>query len=86
MKDYQEVEILIKLIPFFDIPMTKSSKVIPKATELRKMVNIAKSEADMLMRKKKLYTLLDVIKAYFEKLLMPENLENIEVEFIDCFF
>lgn len=50
------------------------------------MVNIAKSEADMLMRKRRLNTLLDVVKAYFEKLLMPENLESVETEFIDCFF
>jgi hypothetical protein len=29
LPDYQEVDILIKLIPFFEIPMSKSSKVIP---------------------------------------------------------
>jgi len=27
-KEYQEVNILIKLIPFFDIPMSKSSKIV----------------------------------------------------------
>jgi phospholipid N-methyltransferase len=31
-KSYQEIDILIKLIPFFDIPMAKSSKIIPEAT------------------------------------------------------
>lgn len=64
---------MIKLIPFFEIPMSKSSKVVPKVKELRKMINLAKSEAEMIMRKKRLTTLLDVIKAYFELLLFPEN-------------
>lgn len=54
--------------------------------ELRKMINLAKSEADMIMRKKRLVTLLDIIKAYFEKLLMPENLTSVEDDFLDCFF
>lgn len=45
-KDYQEVDILIKLIPFFDVTMSKSSKIMPEATKLRKMLNIAKSEAE----------------------------------------
>jgi hypothetical protein len=53
--------------------MSKSSKVVPKVKELRKMINLAKSEAEMIMRKKRLTTLLDVIKAYFELLLFPEN-------------
>jgi hypothetical protein len=50
------------------------------------MINLAKSEADMIMRKKRLITLLDVIKAYFEKLILPENSADIELDFLDCFF
>ena len=50
------------------------------------MLNLAKSEAEMIMRKKRLNTLLDVIKAYFEKLLQPEKQPEIEEEFLDCFF
>jgi hypothetical protein len=85
-KDYQEVNILIKLIPFFDIPMAKSSKIIPEATELRKLLNIAKSEADMIYRRKRINTLLEAIKAYFDKLLLPENLAEVEEDFLECFF
>lgn len=40
----------------------------------------------MIMRKYRLYTLLDIVKAYFERLLLPENLPDVEAEFIDCFF
>lgn len=40
----------------------------------------------MIMRKKRLITLLDVIKAYFEKLLLPENQTDVELDFLDCFF
>lgn len=66
--------------------MARSSKVTPQVAELRKMINLAKSEADMIMRKKRLVTLLDIIKAYFERLLMPENLTAVEDDFLDCFF
>ena len=66
--------------------MSKSSKVIPKVKDLRKMINIAKSEAEMILRKKRLVTLLDVIKAYFEQLLFPENQTAVEQDFLDCFF
>lgn len=66
--------------------MSKSAKIVKEATELRKMLNIAKSEAEMIMRRKRLNTLLDVIKAYFERLLMPENLPDVEADFMDCFF
>ena len=86
LKDYQEVDILIKLIPYFDIPLSKSSKIVPEATNLRKMINLAKSEAEMILRRKKLNTLLDVVKGYFELLLMPENTEKVELDFLDCFF
>ena len=85
-KDYQEVDILIKLIPFFDVTMSKSSKIMPEATKLRKMLNIAKSEAEQMLRKKKIYTILDAIRQYFDKLLFPENLEEVELDFLDCFF
>jgi hypothetical protein len=50
------------------------------------MINLAKSEAEMILRRKKLNTLLDVVKAYFELLLMPENTEKVELDFLDCFF
>jgi hypothetical protein len=59
---------------------------VPEATALRKMINLAKSEAEMIFRRKKLNTLLDVVKAYFELLLMPENTEKVELDFLDCFF
>jgi hypothetical protein len=85
-KEYQEVDILIKLIPYFDIPMSKSSKVTSEATELRKLLNIAKSEAEMIFRRKRLNTLLETIKAYFDMLIMPENLDDVTADFIDCFF
>ncbi len=80
------MDILIKLIPYFDIPLSKSSKIVPEATFLRKMINLAKSEGEMILRRKKLNTLLDVVKAYFEKLLLPENVEEVELDFLDCFF
>jgi len=40
----------------------------------------------MIYRKKRLNTLLEAIKAYFEKLLMPENIGDVEADFLECFF
>ena len=50
------------------------------------MLNIAKSEAEMILRRKRLYTLLEIIKAYFDLLLFPENIDLVETDFIECFF
>lgn len=60
------MDILIKLIPYFEIPLSKSSKIVPEASKLRKLLNLAKSEADMLIKKKRYYTLIDAIKGKFE--------------------
>lgn len=66
--------------------MAKSSKIIPEATQLRKLLNIAKSEAEMLLKRHRLFTLLETIKKYFDLLLLPENLPDVEAELLDSFF
>jgi len=79
----QEVEILIKLLPYFDTQLEASSK---DSNELRKLLQLAKSEAEMIKRKKKVNSLLGIINLYFEKLLLPEMNDQVEMEFLSCFY
>jgi len=44
-KLFQDVDILMKLIPYFDIPLTQSKKIKPEANTLRKLLSLAKAEA-----------------------------------------
>lgn len=87
-KDYHEVEILIKLLPYFDVPLAQSGKVQKEANELRKLLGIAKSEAEMIQRRKGVNTLIDIIKLFFDKLLLPgeTNESAVEQEFLSCFY
>jgi len=39
---------LIKLIPYFEVPLNAKGKEIPASKVVRKLVGIAKSEADMI--------------------------------------
>ncbi len=60
-KSYQDVEILMKLIPYFDIPLALSKRIKPEANSLRKLLSLAKSEAEMIQRRLKHRTILDLI-------------------------
>ncbi len=48
-----------------------SKKVKKEGNELRKILALAKSEAEMILRRKKLNTLIDIINQYFDVLLNP---------------
>jgi hypothetical protein len=80
---YQEASVLIKLLPYFDIHLDKSEK---ESNEVRKMLGLAKSEAEMIFLRKKVRTLVDIMKIYFDKLLMPELNEEVEAEVLTCFY
>lgn len=47
-KPFQDVDILMKLIPYFDIPLASSKKTKPEANTLRKLLSLAKAEAQMI--------------------------------------
>ena len=47
-KDIHEVDILIKLLPYLEVPLHISSKVNKDSNILRKLLNIAKCEAEMI--------------------------------------
>eukprot|EP00347_Sterkiella_histriomuscorum_P017190 403350327 len=85
-QSFQDVEILIKLIPYFDINISESKRVKPEANQLRKLLAIGKSEAQMIIRRKKLYTLFGIINTYFDMLVQNEMTEQLEQEFHLCFY
>lgn len=43
-----EINLLLKLLPFFDIDLTTKSSDLPEAKQARRLLGIAKSEADMM--------------------------------------
>jgi hypothetical protein len=47
-KSFSEVNILLKLLPFFDVVLTDPGKSNPEAKDLRRLMGISKSEADMI--------------------------------------
>ena len=53
-----EVDILLKLLPYFDVPLNEKAKEMEEAKSLRKLLGLAKTEADMLARHKNITTLL----------------------------
>ena len=62
---------MIKLIPYFDVPLSVSKKIKKEGNELRKILAIAKSEGEMILRRKKLNTLMEIIQQYFDILIVP---------------
>lgn len=63
-----------------------SAKLSKQADELRKILSLSISEAEMLKKKQKGSTLLEVITINFERLLLPELLDSVEKELESCFF
>jgi len=53
-------------LPYFDIHLDKSDK---ESNELRKILGLAKSEAEMIFLRKQVRTLTDIMRVYFERLL-----------------
>lgn len=50
MKHLKEVDILLRLLPYFEVAMNTKSSESTESRELRKLLGIAKSEADMIQR------------------------------------
>lgn len=82
----QEVEVLIKLIPYFDVPLNSSGKVMPESKQVRRQLGIAKSEADMLFKRKGINNLFQLISVFFERLNQPGLVESVVKELLPCFF
>jgi len=45
---FQEIDILLKLLPYFDVSLVEKSKASPDSKELRRLLGITISEAEMI--------------------------------------
>ena len=54
----KEIDILLKLLPYFEVPMNLKQIESIESRDLRKLLGIAKSEADMIQRQKGVTTLV----------------------------
>lgn len=54
----QEISILLKLLPYFDVPFNSKTKEDPEAAVLRKMLGVSKVETDMMEKRMGIKTML----------------------------
>ena len=58
----------------------------PEARQLRKLLGIAKSEADMIERQKQVTTLVQLIGIYFDRLVSPGFADQVVADLKLCFY
>ena len=69
--NHYEIDILLKLLPYFDVALNEKRSETTESKDLRRLLGIAATEADMLQRKKGVTTLIQLIGIYFDKLVSP---------------
>ena len=69
--NHYEIDILLKLLPYFDVALNEKKSETTESKDLRRLLGIAATEADMLQRKKGVTTLIQLIGIYFDKLVSP---------------
>ena len=67
--NHYEIDILLKLLPYFEVPLNEKRAETSESKDLRRLLGIAATEADMLQRKKGATTLIQLIGIYFDKLV-----------------
>lgn len=83
--DTREIDILVKLMPFFFVTLNLKSKESADAKQLRKYIGISRTEADMLFKKRGVATLMEIIGLYFDRLVIPGNQSNVTRDLMPCF-
>jgi hypothetical protein len=71
--DTREIDILVKLMPFFFVTLNLKSKESSDAKQLGKYIGISRTEAEMLFKKRGVATLMEIIGLYFDRLIIPGN-------------
>ena len=64
-----DIDVLVRLLPFYDIDLSQRNKEDLKAKQLRQMLCISRSEADNLFKSTGICTLHDLVNTYFDELL-----------------
>lgn len=82
----QEIDILLKLLPFFDVDLTVKSSDYPPAKQVRRLLGLAKSEADMLFKKLNINNLVGLITTFFQRLVRPGYQADLVKELMPCFY
>ena len=65
----RDIDVLVKLLPYYDIDLSTRNNTNSKAKELRQMLCISRSEADNLFKNTNISTLHDLMNTYFDQLL-----------------
>ena len=84
--NHYEIDILLKLLPYFEVPLNEKRAETSESKDLRRLLGIAATEADMLQRKKGVTTLIQLIGIYFDKLVSPGFSDQVTKDLKPCFY
>jgi len=73
----------LKLLPYFDVPLDGKSE---KSKQIRMLLNMAKSEGDMITKIKSINTLTKLISIYFDRLSTPGFFDGVVADMTPCFY
>jgi len=83
---HRDVDVLVKLLPFYDVDMTQRGKDSGDAQYLRRLLTISRSDAEMLQKLKQITTFHQLMNHYFDSLLVPDTQEHLVNDLAPCFF
>ncbi len=81
----QEIDVLVRLMPLFNVTLNLKSNESADAKQLRKYLGISRTEADLIFKKKGAGTLTEIIGLYYDKLTLPGNASHVTRDLLPCF-
>ena len=83
---HRDIDVLVKLLPFYDVDMTQRGKDNGEAQYLRRLLAISRSDAEMLQKHKQITTFHQLMNHYFDSLLVPDTQDHLINDLAPCFF
>ena len=83
---HRDIDVLVKLLPFYDLDMTLKGKDSGDAQYLRRLLAISRSDAEMLQKHKQITTFHQLMNHYFDSLLVPDTQDHLVNDLAPCFF
>ena len=74
----QDIDVLLKLLPFYDLDLSKRTRIQSRSTDeekvaqARKLLSIERSHAEMIKKKFGICSLSELIGHFFDRLIVPD--------------
>lgn len=84
----RDIDILIKLLPYYEVQMNLKRKEpnSEKSLQLRRLLQIDVTDAEMLKKLRQITTLHELMNHYFDRLLVPDSSKAVIEDLAPCFF